>query len=145
MKFPRLAARGVIVEAGRLLLVNAYPGGQSDLWCAPGGGAEVGQSLPETVAREVLEETGLRVDVGGLLGVNEFHRSDGSFHQIDLYFRATVTGGTLAMDDPEGIVNRYAWVTEAEMAGLRVKPDTLARMAFRGVETVYDPLEEIVS
>lgn len=49
------------------------------------------------------------------------------------------------MDDPDGIVNRYAWVTEAEMAGLRVKPDTLARMAFHGVETVYDPLEEIVS
>ena len=26
--------------SGRLLLVNAYPGGRSDLWCAPGGGAE---------------------------------------------------------------------------------------------------------
>ena len=35
MKFPRLAARAVIVEQGRLLLVNAYPGQRSDLWCAP--------------------------------------------------------------------------------------------------------------
>ena len=34
MKTPRLAARALILQQDRLLLVNAYAGGRSDLWCA---------------------------------------------------------------------------------------------------------------
>ena len=50
---PRLAARALILHQDRLLLVNAYPGARLGLWCAPGGGCEAGQSLPENLAREV--------------------------------------------------------------------------------------------
>lgn len=56
---PRLAARGIVLHEDRLLLVNAWPGKQSKLWCAPGGGAEIGQSLPGNLKREIWEETGL--------------------------------------------------------------------------------------
>ncbi|WP_349768727.1 NUDIX domain-containing protein [Rhodobacter sp. NTK016B] len=49
----RLAVRALILRAGRLLIVNAYPGDQSDLWCAPGGGAEPGASGTGTLIREV--------------------------------------------------------------------------------------------
>ena len=34
----RLAVRGLILRDDRLLMVNAWPGGKSDLLCAPGGG-----------------------------------------------------------------------------------------------------------
>ena len=46
---PRLAVRALILSDDRLLLVNAYAGGRSDLWCAPGGGCEAGQSLPDNL------------------------------------------------------------------------------------------------
>ena len=62
LKSPRVAVRGIILHENRLLLVNAYPGDESDLWCAPGGGAEPGQSLPDNLVREVAEETGLSGD-----------------------------------------------------------------------------------
>ncbi|WP_073198268.1 NUDIX domain-containing protein [Roseovarius marisflavi] len=65
----RIATRAVIVKDQRLLLVNAFPGQQSDLWCAPGGGAEVGASLPDNLQREVFEETGLRVKPDSLAHV----------------------------------------------------------------------------
>ena len=42
---PRIAVRALILHQDRLLLVNAYPGARLDLWCAPGGGCEAGQSL----------------------------------------------------------------------------------------------------
>ena len=147
MKFPRLAARAVIVEQGRLLLVNAYPGQQSDLWCAPGGGVDAGASLPENLAREVHEETGLTIAVGGLVLVNEFHDPESGFHQVELFFRARVRAGQLdpGWRDPESIVTQRRFFARDEIPRLRFKPDSLPAIAFDpSAEARYDPLERIV-
>lgn len=144
---PRLAVRAVIVREGRLLIVNAYPGDTSDLWCAPGGGVERGASLPDNLRREVFEETGLAIRVAAPCLVNEFHDPASGFHQVDIYFHAQVIGRQRVpgWTDPEGVVNRHRWVTEAELHALRFKPDSLPDIAF-GVKggVIYDPLEVIV-
>lgn len=141
----RLATRAIIVEEDRLLLVNAFPDGQSDLWCAPGGGAEQGASLPENLIREVHEETGLDVRVGPPCLVNEFHNPDDGFHQVEIFFRCTILAGALRddWDDPAKIVTHRRFVTRTEMDGLRYKPDSLPDVAFsRGMG--YDPLERLI-
>ena len=56
---PRLAVRALILLDQKLLLVNAWPDDESDLWCAPGGGVDKHSSLPNNLIREVHEETGL--------------------------------------------------------------------------------------
>ena len=142
---PRLAVRAVILREGRLLLVNAWPGAQSDLWCAPGGGVERGASLPENLVREVYEETGLAIAVGAPCLVNEFHDPASGFHQVDIYFRARVTGrAKVTLEDPEGVVNRARWVSRAELAKLHHRPRLLARAVWGQHAAWYDPLEEIV-
>lgn len=142
---PRLAVRALILDRDRLLLVNAWPGGVSDLWCAPGGGVERGASLHHNLVREVREETGLSIAVGEPALVNEFHDPDRGFHQIDLYFRCRIVAGALdpRWRDPEGVVTERRFFTRAEMAGVRVKPDSLGRAAWEG-DMLYDPLELIV-
>lgn len=128
---PRLAVRAVIVVEGRLLLVNAYAGQTSDLWVAPGGGVEVGTSLRANLIREVEEETGLAIRPGRLIGVSEFHNPDTGFHQVELLYRARLTGSPeLRLADPEGVVNRLIWASAADLAGLRIKPDLLRHVAF---------------
>ena len=147
LKSPRVAVRGIILHENRLLLVNAYPGHESDLWCAPGGGAEPGQSLPDNLIREIAEETGLAVSVGSPCLVNEFHDPESGFHQVDIYFRCQIAGRHEVADgwsDPEGIVNRRRWVTRDEIASLRVKPDSLAEVAWTPGGLFYDALEPIV-
>ncbi|WP_377508343.1 NUDIX domain-containing protein [Octadecabacter sp. R77987] len=142
----RLATRAIVMHQNRLLLVNAYKG-RDDLWCAPGGGAELHQSLPDNLAREVFEETGLRIAVGPPCLLNEFHDPDGDFHQVDVYFRCTVTAGDLDdnWQDPEGIATHRRWVTRDELAALRVKPDSLGAVAWQDAGApVYDPLEPIL-
>ena len=141
----RLATRAVLLHENRLLLVNAFPGDRSDLWCAPGGGAEPGASLPDNLRREVHEETGLDIRVEAPCLINEFHDPDSGYHQVDLFFRCTLVAGTLRDDweDPEKVVTRRRFVTRAEMEGLRVKPDSLPRIAFGGGFD-YDPLEVIL-
>jgi ADP-ribose pyrophosphatase YjhB (NUDIX family) len=142
----RIAARGIVLHDNRLLLVNAYKG-RGDLWCAPGGGAKPHHSLPENLAREIHEETGLTVTVGDPCLVNEFHDPNGSFHQIEVFFRCTLVAGTLdpAWEDPEAIVTLRKWMTRAELAAMQVKPDALAAVAWRDKNApVYDPLEAIL-
>ncbi|MEZ5911792.1 MAG: NUDIX hydrolase [Paracoccaceae bacterium] len=114
---PRLAARAIVLHENRLLMVNAYRDHRLELWCAPGGGVEKGQSLPANLAREVHEECGLSVTVGAPCLINEFHDPDTGFHQVDIYFRCALTGGDLNGDwtDPEGIVNRRRWFSRAEL------------------------------
>lgn len=148
MARPRLAVRGLIMRDERLLLVNAWPNGKSDLMCAPGGGVEPGQSLPDNLKREVHEETGLDVEVGVPVLVNEFHDPESTFHQVDIYFRCILLGGDPFGDwkDPEGVVTERRWVTRDELARIRVKPDSLGAVAW-GADSgpsYYDPLEPIL-
>lgn len=148
MKKPiRLATRALILHMDHLLLVNAYPSGLSDLWCAPGGGAEAGASLPANLMREVHEETGLTVAVGVPALINEFHDPASGFHQVDIFFRCTLIAGDIAMSwrDPEGVVTQRRFFSQQELeAGhIRFKPDSLPRAAW-GETMGYDPLEVIV-
>ncbi len=145
---PRLAVRALILYENRLLVVNAWPDGKSDLWCAPGGGVVRGASLPDNLIREVHEETGLLVDVGAAALVNEFHDPKSGFHQVDIYFRCRIRAGRLSEDwrDPEGIVTCRRFVTRADLSNLRYKPDSLPRAAWSGSAIpIYDPLEPIVT
>ncbi len=144
---PRLAARALILHEDRLLLVNAYPGGRSDLWCAPGGGVEVGSSLHDNLRREVHEETGLTVSVGAPAMVNEFHDPSTGFHQVDLFFRCVITDGSIdaAWKDPARVVTERRFFSrgDLDMARIRFKPDSLPRATWDG-GMIYDPLERLI-
>ena len=59
---------GVILvdDTGRVLLEKRSDNG---MWGLPGGGIEPGESVCETALREVKEETGLDIEITGLVGV----------------------------------------------------------------------------
>ena len=144
---PRLAVRALILHQDRLLLVNAYSGGRSDLWCAPGGGVNAGSSLPDNLIREVHEETGLTIAVGPPALVNEFHDPATGFHQVEVFFRSTILAGVIdpAWRDPEAVVTdrRFFAQSELKQGRLRFKPNSLADVAW-GNGLLYDPLERLV-
>ncbi|MCX4805667.1 NUDIX domain-containing protein [Streptomyces sp. NBC_01214] len=70
-----------------------------------GGGMDFSDSLPGTAVREVKEETGLDVEITGLVGTYSDPRhiseySDGEVRrQFNVCFTARVTGGTVATSD----------------------------------------------
>lgn len=145
MSPPRLAVRAVITQEDRLLLVNAFADPAEDLWCCPGGGVLAGADLPANLAREVYEETGLTIAVGPFLALSEF-RADSGFHQVDLFFAAHITQGTLDPDwaDPEGVVRTRRFVPKAALGALRVKPDFIAELAFGTAPARYRGMARMV-
>lgn len=59
-------------------------------WTPPGGGVEFGESLPEALQREVMEETGIDVGVASLRYVLDFVRPP--LHAVSFYFECRVEG-----------------------------------------------------
>lgn len=140
----RVAVRGLLLHENRLLVVNAWPGNQSDLLCAPGGGVEPHASLEDNLRREIMEETGLDVTVGEQVLVNEFHAPDRDFHQVDIYFRVEAASTEIDPDwkDPEGVVVTRRFVTRQELERLFYKPDCLPAVAWGDTDApTYDPIE----
>jgi ADP-ribose pyrophosphatase YjhB (NUDIX family) len=97
----RVRVCGICIQEDKLLLVNlknVTKGG--DLWCPPGGGMHFGESAPETLKREFREETGLEIEVGEMLFVNEFIGN--SLHAVELFFEVKIISGKLQKGhDPE--------------------------------------------
>ena len=60
---------GVIIHEGRALLIRRGSEPLLGEWSIPGGTLELGETLEEGVARELLEETGLEVRVLELIEV----------------------------------------------------------------------------
>ena len=56
----------ILDTSSRLLMIRRT---DNDLYAIPGGAQEVGETISQTVAREVREETGIIVTVTGLIGV----------------------------------------------------------------------------
>jgi ADP-ribose pyrophosphatase YjhB (NUDIX family) len=84
----RIGVFGVIIEDGNVLLGLRR---DVDWWNLPGGGMELGETVDEALRREVLEETGLAVRVGRLVGVY----SKPQKQEVVLTFLCHVEGGAL--------------------------------------------------
>lgn len=98
--FPVVGVGVAVVDEGRLLLVKRGRDPGKGLWAVPGGKVRRGEPIIEAARREVLEETGLEVDVGDVVWVGEHLSED--HHIVLIDFRGTVVGGTLrAADDAE--------------------------------------------
>lgn len=66
---PIVGVGAVIVHDGRVLLIERANEPLKGEWSLPGGALEVGETLEEGMVREVLEETGLRVEARGVAEV----------------------------------------------------------------------------
>jgi len=112
-----LSAGGVVLDEGYILLVRNRNG----YWGLPKGHWESGETLAETAAREVLEETGLTVEVGDLAFITEFRNLEAKEHLVQFFFAAVPTGGTLF--PRPGEIYAVKWVpTDAVAEYIRWRP-----------------------
>lgn len=117
------AVTAVVVDDGQILLEHRV---DNDLWAVPGGALEPGETAAEAAVRETLEETGLRVEVVGLVGIySDPHHviayDNGEVRQqFSICLRANPIGGELVPQASEA--KRVAWVRLTDLDQLPVHP-----------------------
>lgn len=101
---PYTAALGVIIEKGKILLIERSDGIGLGL---PGGFMTIDETVESAIKREVFEETGLSVSIGSLAGVLSGKRCKFGISTVDLVYECSIEGEINTRDSFEG---KCRWV-----------------------------------
>jgi len=97
---PRLTVDAVVARGGRVLLVRRGSPPFEGMWALPGGFVDRGETLEQAVLRELLEETGVRGRVLGLVGAYSRPGRDPRGHTVSVVFAVgPVSGRARGGDD----------------------------------------------
>ncbi|WP_131785353.1 NUDIX hydrolase [Protofrankia symbiont of Coriaria ruscifolia] len=115
-------------ETGRILMVHKT---DNDLWALPGGGMDLGESIADAAVRETKEETGIDIEVTGLIGVYTNPRhvlayDDGEVRQqFSLCFTTRMLGGTLRTSSE---TKEVQFVAPTDLDSLNIHPSMRLRI-----------------
>ena len=127
---PIVGVGAIIRHQDRLVLIRRDQEPARGYWTFPGGAVELGESLEDAVRREVLEETGLYVELGDVAAVIDHVVRDEvgavRYHFVIVDYHARPVGGTL---QPGSDVSDASWATLEDLDGLQMteKAAALAR------------------
>jgi 8-oxo-dGTP diphosphatase len=118
----RIAALTLIEQDGKFLLIRESKSACRNTWFFPGGRALRGESILDAAVREAREETGLMIELTGLLYVDQRigNAADGIPGRIRFVFLGKAAGGTLKQTEDEHSICS-GWFAEEEIGKLELR------------------------
>ncbi len=116
-------------DRGRLLLIHKI---DNDFWALPGGAMDLGESVADAAVREVAEETGVMVQLTGLVGLytdpgHVMAYDDGEVRQeFSVCFHARAISGEPRQDNTE--TKAAKWIEPTEVDELSIHPSMRRRI-----------------
>lgn len=100
-------------ERGRVLLLERRAGGHgAGAWCLPGGKVDYGETVEQTVAKELSEETALECLAARFLFYQDsLPPEPGTMHCINFYFECRVRGAVTLNEESTA----FAWIGPADL------------------------------
>ena len=128
---------GIVLHASpdgpRLLLVRRGQEPAKGTWSVPGGRVEPGESDEAATAREVLEETSLAVEVGGLVGSVERDAPGGGVYVIRDFACSPAVGADVAAVRAGDDADEVGWFAPDEVRRLDCSPGLVEALTDWGV------------
>jgi 8-oxo-dGTP diphosphatase len=112
-RHPRVGVGALVLLDDRVLLGLRRGAHGAGTWSPPGGHLEFGEEPLDCVRREVLEETGLRLDDCEFVGVTNDVFEDEHRHYVTLFYRATSFSGAPSVREPDKCECWQWWPWEA--------------------------------
>lgn len=92
---PKLMVDVVIPSEEGVVLIRRGSEPFEGQWALPGGFVEIGETVEQAAVREAAEETGLAVEIAGLVGVYSDPERDPRGHNVSIAFLVRVLGGQM--------------------------------------------------
>jgi len=123
---PIVGLGAVVWHQGKVLMIRRGRPPRAGIWSLPGGAQLLGETVEEGIRREIREETGVEIELLGLLAVIDSvqHDADGRivYHYTIIDYAARwLSGDVQAGDDAADA----AWFAPEELAGLELWAETM--------------------
>ena len=115
-------------ESQTEILLMRYEYGGQDVFALPGGNCDRGETLPETVIRELREELGISVDIGEMILAGEMLLSERSDDVLHVVFAARNLQGQPALNAAETTALELVWVPVVGLDQLNLYPNIGAKI-----------------
>ena len=118
---PRVRVAAFTLLGSKVVTVR-HRAGSAVYHLLPGGGVGWGETLAKALVCEMREETGLRIEVGRLLFVNDTIDPSGRRHVVNITFAATITGGRITTSPADKRLEAVDLVRPEELSALDLRP-----------------------
>lgn len=108
IQYPRVGVACFVWKDGKFLMGKRRGAHGADTWSIPGGHLEFGETWEEAAAREVMEETGMRVKNIRLVSINNDLFTEENRHYVTIWMEADWAANEPQISEPDKYTNQ-AW------------------------------------
>jgi 8-oxo-dGTP diphosphatase len=111
-----------ITENNQILLMR-YRYGDTDVYNLPGGNVDKGETLTETVIRELMEELGIEVEVGKMILSGDVIMPEGKEDVLHCVFEGKILSGKPVLNPKETSALELVWMPLEDLSELEMYPN----------------------
>ena len=112
----------LIIQDNKILTMQ-YRYGDTDVYNLPGGNVEFGETMSDTLAREMVEELNIEVTVNELIAIGEVFFPEKKKHTLHALFKGKIINGDPIINPAETSALAVKWLNINDLPNINLYPN----------------------